>query len=156
MYRTPRSNYKPAPPPKTYKPVPPPKPQKMLYTPTKYSGASPVVEGNYMNGKSPDPSLNHDNDNGGFDSGHGSSLDRSSRNYNKYIYSTTPSNNRITPSGSSNQPYYLNVPPPKNQTPSSHQPIDLVNREQRGSAFELYRKPSEICPPPQHHQRVYR
>ncbi|CAG7818080.1 unnamed protein product [Allacma fusca] len=143
---TPRTNYKPAPPPKAYKPVPPPKPQKIAYS--NYNSTS--AENNYMNGKSPDPSLNQDHDNGGFDSGHGSSLDRSSRNYSKYVY---PSN-RVT-SSSSNQPYYLNVPPPK--TPNQqHQPIDLVNREQRGSAFELYRKPSELCLPPQHHQRVFR
>lgn len=71
---------------------------------------------------------NHADHNGGFDSGHGSSLDR---NYDR-----------------SGPQYYYNMPPPPprpgpghhNREPSG---LDLANREQRGSAFELYKKPSD-------------
>ncbi|XP_034234792.1 tight junction protein ZO-1-like isoform X3 [Thrips palmi] len=71
---------------------------------------------------------NHSDHNGGFDSGHGSSLDR---NYDR-----------------SGPQYYYNMPPPParpgpghhNREPSG---LDLANREQRGSAFELYKKPSD-------------
>ncbi|XP_066996452.2 tight junction protein ZO-3 isoform X2 [Anabrus simplex] len=81
--------------------------------------------------------------NGGFDSGHGSSLDR---NYN-------PTMSR---GGTSGGQYYYNIPPPRgapadsyhnhnhhshhNREPSG---LDLANREQRGSAFELYKKPTD-------------
>lgn len=81
---------------------------------------------------------------GGFDSGHGSSLDRS---YNpgtalhrgQYYYNI-PAPNR---SGNSSGDYH------HGGGGSSHhharEPsglLDLANREQRGSAFELYKKPS--------------
>jgi hypothetical protein len=77
---------------------------------------------------------------GGFDSGHGSSLDRS--------YNPGTALHRGQ--------YYYNVPAPNRSgdyhhggSGSSHhhtrEPsglLDLANREQRGSAFELYKKPS--------------
>jgi hypothetical protein len=77
---------------------------------------------------------------GGFDSGHGSSLDRS--------YNPATALNRGQ--------YYYNIPAPNRSgdyhhsgSGSSHhhtrEPsglLDLANREQRGSAFELYKKPS--------------
>lgn len=78
---------------------------------------------------------------GGFDSGHGSSLDRS---YNpgaalhrgQYYYNIPAPNrsgdyHRGGGSGSSHH---------HNREPSGL--LDLANREQRGSAFELYKKPS--------------
>ncbi|XP_023725959.1 tight junction protein ZO-1 isoform X6 [Cryptotermes secundus] len=78
---------------------------------------------------------------GGFDSGHGSSLDRS---YNpgaalhrgQYYYNIPAPNrsgdyHRGSGSGSSHH---------HNREPSGL--LDLANREQRGSAFELYKKPS--------------
>jgi tight junction protein 1 len=83
---------------------------------------------------------------GGFDSGHGSSLDRS---YNpgtalhrgQYYYNI-PAPNR-SGNGNGNGDYH------HGGSGSSHhharEPsglLDLANREQRGSAFELYKKPS--------------
>lgn len=77
---------------------------------------------------------------GGFDSGHGSSLDRS-----------------CNPGAALHRgQYYYNIPAPNRSgdyhrggSGSSHhhtrEPsglLDLANREQRGSAFELYKKPS--------------
>jgi len=77
---------------------------------------------------------------GGFDSGHGSSLDRS--------YNPGTALNRGQ--------YYYNIPAPNRSgdyhhggSGGSHHHaretsglLDLANREQRGSAFELYKKPS--------------
>ncbi|GFG33860.1 hypothetical protein Cfor_12812, partial [Coptotermes formosanus] len=77
---------------------------------------------------------------GGFDSGHGSSLDRS-----------------FNPGTALNRgQYYYNIPAPNRSGDYHHggsgsnhhhtrEPsglLDLANREQRGSAFELYKKPS--------------
>ncbi|XP_049776223.1 tight junction protein ZO-1 isoform X4 [Schistocerca cancellata] len=83
--------------------------------------------------------------NGGFDSGHGSSLDR---NYNPSVPRTA--------AGAGGGQYYYNVPPSRNAPPDSvrnhnhhghhnREPsgLDLANREQRGSAFELYKKPTD-------------
>jgi len=77
---------------------------------------------------------------GGFDSGHGSSLDRS--------YNPGTALNRGQ--------YYYNIPAPNrsgdyhhggsggshHHTRETSGLLDLANREQRGSAFELYKKPS--------------
>ncbi|KAK7793631.1 hypothetical protein R5R35_004861 [Gryllus longicercus] len=78
----------------------------------------------------------------GFDSGHGSSLDR---NYNNPMHV-----------GSSSQ-YYHNISPARgglrdgfhnhnHHGHHNHEPsgLDLTNREQRGSAFELYKKPTDM------------
>ncbi|KAK2721760.1 tight junction protein ZO-2-like isoform X3 [Artemia franciscana] len=148
-------DYKPSPPPKgasvgpvsSYKPVPPPKPRNYNRPPplsisngdpsaTYWSHSSPSTS---SNPKSPVPPRSYDNyynsynnypkyeeDSNGFDSGHGSSLDRQS--YGGLSVRPPSSNNK-------NQ-YYYNVPPRDNR------PIDLQHRDQRGSAFELYRKPS--------------
>lgn len=81
---------------------------------------------------------------GGFDSGHGSSLDRS---YNpgtalhrgQYYYNI-PAPNR---SGNSSSDYHHGGSGTGHhhaREPSGL--LDLANREQRGSAFELYKKPS--------------
>lgn len=79
---------------------------------------------------------------GGFDSGHGSSLDR---NYNNPMHM-----------GNSSQ-YYHNISPARgglregfhnhnHHGHHNHEPsgLDLANREQRGSAFELYKKPTDM------------
>ena len=43
--------------------------------------------------------------------------------------------------------YYYNIPPPRDR-------LDLAqHRDQRGSAFELYKKPSDPRSPP--HQQLY-
>lgn len=80
---------------------------------------------------SPSSKYSVDNsDSNGFDSGHGSSLDRST-----YDRRTGISSN------SSSQYYYNVAPSSKHQRELSG--LDLTHREQRGSAFELYKKPSE-------------
>nr|CAD7594071.1 unnamed protein product [Timema genevievae] len=156
--------YKTPPPPKTgqYKPVPPPKPKN--YRPPHSEAQGPWGRGkvdeqnydtnnvrsedngmktgqnNYQHTKSYSVAggldtgnfsthqIGGEDVNGGFDSGHGSSLDR---NYN-------PSLHR---GGREGNQYYYNVPAPRDyREPSGG--LDLTNREQRGSAFELYKKPS--------------
>lgn len=60
--------------------------------------------------------------NGGFDSGHGSSLDRTYGRAN------------------GSHQYYYNVVP----SPRHNHGLDLAHRaDQRGSAFELYKKPTD-------------
>nr|XP_042910009.1 tight junction protein ZO-1 isoform X1 [Parasteatoda tepidariorum] len=94
-------------------------------------------------------------DNGGFDSGHGSSLDR---NYDVRSYTKSMGNPPQWPAAvhmNGGGPYH-NVtyrgpprrepmyPPPYDHHSSPPPPsslIDLSNRENRGSAFELYKKP---------------
>ncbi|XP_037080628.1 tight junction protein ZO-1-like [Pollicipes pollicipes] len=136
-----RADYKPLPPPKGaagYKPVPPPKPKS-------YRGAAGDT---YRRGALPDSPLRktpdsrgsredfvgypvNGDDSGGFDSGHGSSLDR---NYDAAgrTYMNMP------PAGAGGQGYYLSGP---GAAPHETAGLDLSNREQRGSAFELYKKP---------------
>lgn len=105
----------------------------------------------------------HDNDSGGFDSGRGSSLDR---NYDFRAYTKSINNNtgmsppRSTTHMNGGGPYH-NVPyPPRREPPNpppyDHHPsppppppsslLDLSNRENRGSAFELYKKPDSRSP----------
>lgn len=74
--------------------------------------------------------------NGGFDSGHGSSLDR--------IYGRGERVNSAN--GSSSHQYYYNVIPAPRHSHHHREPsgLDLTHRaDQRGSAFELYKKPSD-------------
>lgn len=77
-------------------------------------------------------------DSNGFDSGHGSSLDRST-------YDRRTGSSAIGGSGSSQ--YYYNVAIPSNNNNIKHhrEPsgLDLAHRDQRGSAFELYKKPAD-------------
>ena len=68
----------------------------------------------------------------GFDSGHGSSLDRNYDSFGRNGYGKSRG-------GGSNGQYYLNLPPPKD--PKANGTLD--HREHRGSAFELYKKPLE-------------
>ena len=155
-------DYKPVPPPKSnaYKPVPPPKPK---------SSNDRVPESNYMNS----------NNNGGYassvhyhssninnkpmfmngnnhrysddvDSGQGSSLDRDYGLYNNY---PKPNNNNHSRNQQQDQ-YYYNLPQHQNGgTPPRRDGLDLTNnREYRGSAFELYKKPlSEAKPQNQYY-----
>ncbi|XP_054258978.1 tight junction protein ZO-1-like isoform X4 [Macrosteles quadrilineatus] len=152
---------KPLPPPKSggpppgYKPIPPPKPKNYrppgtswqqpsnnnnnnnnnIYNHTK--SFSMADNNNYAthlhNGVTNSPSkYSTDNSdlNGGLDSGHGSSLDRT--------YGRTNGNHHQ---------YYYNVVPHTTSRHSHHhrEPsgLDLAHRDQRGSAFELYKKPTD-------------
>ena len=163
-YRYP--DYKPVPPPKSaaYKPVPPPKPK---------SSNGHVNEGNYMNnngGYAPASSLHYHSSNinnkpvfmngnthrygsEDVDSGQGSSLDRDYGLYNNYP--------KAAAAAAKADQYYYNLPSHQHNgnSPPRRDGLDLTNnREYRGSAFELYKKPlSEARPPtatspPQHHQ----
>ncbi len=105
--------------------------------------------------------------NGGVDSGQGSSLDRDYSSYNRYNGPPPPTNLNAAAGGnrSSNQYYYNlpNTPRDENGQPVNNNnngppsaanngvnsqrrrppgdTLDLSNREHRGSAFELYKKP---------------
>lgn len=101
-----------------------------------------------------------DADSNGVDSGQGSSLDRDYSSYNGH----TQYNGRDRYSGqggqqrSSQGQYYYNLPTPResqndggqnNNSPRRRAPgdtLDLSNREYRGSAFELYKKPGYSFP----------
>ncbi|XP_065338981.1 tight junction protein ZO-1-like isoform X6 [Cloeon dipterum] len=111
------------------------------------------------------------NGRGDEDSGHGSSLDRNynhpPQQYPQYVVNP-PRSHHNSPSslcrcgrknksrGGGGSQYYYNVPAVSNGSrltnghhrgdPSSG--LDLANREQRGSAFELYRKPTDPRTPP--------
>ncbi|XP_059472548.1 tight junction protein ZO-1 isoform X4 [Neocloeon triangulifer] len=104
------------------------------------------------------------NGRGDEDSGHGSSLDRNynhqQQQYQQY-HATPPHSHHNSPSksrgGGGGSQYYYNVPAAVSNgsrltnghhrsDPSSG--LDLANREQRGSAFELYRKPADPRTPP--------
>ncbi|KAF4524505.1 hypothetical protein B566_EDAN011516, partial [Ephemera danica] len=96
----------------------------------------------------------------GEDSGHGSSLDRnystSSYQYHHASPSAAHHGHHASPSKSSRggnaSQYYYNVPGGQRLTNGHHREassgLDLANREQRGSAFELYRKPADPRSPP--------
>ncbi|CAG0880498.1 unnamed protein product [Darwinula stevensoni] len=122
-------DYKPIPPPKGistgYKPIPPPKPKNYRPLLTKVDDYWPQDEDIHRSKRGFSTHI-QDEDTNGFDSGHGSSLDRNcdslGRNRNGYRKPSTG--------------YYLNVVPPKEPAPLDH-------RENRGSAFELYKKPLE-------------
>lgn len=156
------SDYKPVPPPKTgpYKPVPPPKPKSSTesnYMNNGYNGSS--LHYHSSNLKSGGASMQFRFNNNGdtaatdVDSGQGSSLDRDYGLYNN--------NNKIN----GNQPqYYYNLPQQQQNGTAANAPprregLDLTNnREYRGSAFELYKKPlSEARPNPTNspHQNQY-
>ncbi|XP_065220947.1 tight junction protein ZO-2 isoform X3 [Planococcus citri] len=154
---------KPLPPPKapqSYKPVPPPKPKNYRppnqhaqqssqpyfqhstikemngYQHAKSYSMADATSNNYSthipNGITSSPSSKYSIDNSdsnGFDSGHGSSLDRSTYD-------------RRTGMSSNSSQYYYNVAP-SNKHQRELSGLDLTHREQRGSAFELYKKPSE-------------
>ncbi|XP_072152652.1 tight junction protein ZO-3 isoform X3 [Bemisia tabaci] len=151
---------KPLPPPKapqSYKPIPPPKPknyrppasqQYQTYqtatvketAPYQHAKSYSIAENNYgshlTNGVPPSPGKysSDTNDNGGFDSGHGSSLDRT------YDHR---SDNRSMDHHRSPSQYYYNVSRRHNHHHREPSGLDLTHRDQRGSAFELYKKPSD-------------
>ncbi|KFM71564.1 Tight junction protein ZO-1, partial [Stegodyphus mimosarum] len=136
-------------------------PNDMLVLPPKHSPPPPVPDDQHDGYRNPplgSPSRRHykSDDNGGFDSGRGSSLDR---NYDVRSYTKAMGNPPSWPAVHMNGggPYH-NVsyrgpprrdpiyPPPYDHHSSPPQPppsslIDLSNRENRGSAFELYKKP---------------
>ncbi len=134
------SDYKPVPPPKSapYKPVPPPKPKTSNASESNYMNSngggyassvhyhsSNLQQQQQQNGQAP-----HRYDD---DSGQGSSLDRDYGLYNK-----GQMNNH------SKGQYYYNLPHQQNggTPPRRESGLDLTNnREYRGSAFELYKKP---------------
>uniref|UniRef100_A0A1B6GRS7 Tight junction protein ZO-1 n=2 Tax=Proconiini TaxID=565685 RepID=A0A1B6GRS7_9HEMI len=138
----PQGGYKPIPPPKPknyrppgwQQPPPPPPNNNNIYNHTKsYSMAdnnnySSHLHNGVMNSPSKYSTDNSDL-NGGFDSGHGSSLDRT--------YGRT--------NGSHHQYYYNVVPAARHNHPHREPSVlDLAHRaDQRGSAFELYKKPAD-------------
>ncbi|KAG8296117.1 Tight junction protein ZO-2 [Homalodisca vitripennis] len=138
----PQGGYKPIPPPKPknyrppgwQQPPPPPPNNNNIYNHNKsYSMAdnnnySSHLHNGVMNSPSKYSTDNSDL-NGGFDSGHGSSLDRT--------YGRT--------NGSHHQYYYNVVPAARHNHPHREPSVlDLAHRaDQRGSAFELYKKPAD-------------
>ena len=92
------------------------------------------------------------------DSGQGSSLDRDYGLYNNYPKQSNGGSNGAQPNSSSKQDqYYYNLPQNQQNGGAAQPPparrsegLDLTNnREYRGSAFELYKKPlSEARQPP--------
>ena len=92
------------------------------------------------------------------DSGQGSSLDRDYGLYNNYPKQSNGGSNGAQPNSSSKQDqYYYNLPQNQQNSGAAQPPparrsegLDLTNnREYRGSAFELYKKPlSEARQPP--------
>ncbi|XP_037082457.1 tight junction protein ZO-1-like [Pollicipes pollicipes] len=146
-----RNDYKLMPPPKsgpTYKPIPPPKPKggRGAPPPTGEAHRRPAGAPDSPLRKTPDSRgsredfagyLTNGDDGGGFDSGHGSSLDR-----NCDLAGRTYMNMNVKPAGAPG--YYLNAPPPGSaREPPQPGGLDLSTRDQRGSAFELYRKPAD-------------
>lgn len=147
------SDYKPVPPPKSnaYKPVPPPKPK---------SSTNSNTEANYINNNAPpstsaygSSSVHYHSSNvnksmfrysnaDDIDSGQGSSLDRDYGLYNNYPKTST--------ANASKDQYYYNLPQQQNGgTPPRRADVGLDltnNREYRGSAFELYKKPLSEAP----------
>jgi len=116
-----------------------------------------------------------DMESNGVDSGQGSSLDRDYSSYNGHVSYGTSSgpnsyNQTTTTSRNSqqtNQQFYYNIPantvredeitngPASNTSVSPRRrppgdTLDLSNREYRGSAFELYKKPGYSFPPNQY------
>ena len=132
-----------------YKPVPPPKPKAYRRG---GPGDSPLRAGNPRGGSGGGRddfaaySANGADDSAGFDSGHGSSLDRNYEPAGGRGYVGVPS-----PAGGGGQGYsYLGTSPAAGGgiDPAG---LDLATRDQRGSAFELYKKPLEArysAPPP--------
>jgi len=138
--------------------------------------SSKVVDNNQYTQPSPPRVPPYDNavevdSNGGVDSGQGSSLDRDYSSYNRYNGPPPPVN--IANNGVRNPPsneYYYNLPngapSGQNGTRNNTGPpavanngggsrrrapgdtLDLSNREHRGSAFELYKKPGGFKPYP--------
>ncbi|XP_043213913.1 tight junction protein ZO-1-like isoform X2 [Amphibalanus amphitrite] len=114
-----------------YKPVPPPKPK--LYRRGGGPGDSPLRQSADPRGSRDEfaaYAANGGDDSAGFDSGHGSSLDRN-----------------CEPAGggrgymSGGPGYYLGTSPAAGVPDPAG--LDLATRDQRGSAFELYKKPLE-------------
>ncbi|XP_046452173.1 tight junction protein ZO-1-like isoform X4 [Daphnia pulex] len=107
-----------------------------------------------------------DDTNGGFDSGHGSSLDRHSYGANSLYGKAPPPPPPVNGSNRNNEAgqYYYNIPPPRENNQKHQQQhqsrdggrLDLAqHRDQRGSAFELYKKPADPRSPAHGHQPLY-
>lgn len=132
---------RPPPPSSEFRMQPPPPPS--FYTAKSYSIVDPSQSVNLT-----EQNINHknryDDDNGGFDSGQGSSLDR---NYETRNFTNPTSPSKIGGGGGGGG-YYYNVPPPRDLSYHGREPsgLDLSNRENRGSAFELYKKPESRSP----------
>eukprot|EP00096_Caligus_rogercresseyi_P000024 TRINITY_DN1008_c0_g1_i3.p1 TRINITY_DN1008_c0_g1~~TRINITY_DN1008_c0_g1_i3.p1 ORF type:complete len:450 (+),score=156.29 TRINITY_DN1008_c0_g1_i3:116-1465(+) len=161
----------------SYKPIPPPKPKSYPRTqsqPPSIEGNYMNSGGPYYNAPYDEGSHvvnNNNNNSGGFDSGHGSSLDRGGGGdsyYNNNVNNNINTNlalmsglNRQGGNPQQQQYYYPpNIPNGggsnssgssgnNNSSPKRNggDGLDLSNREYRGSAFELYKKPLSTCPP---------
>ncbi|XP_047738388.1 tight junction protein ZO-2 [Hyalella azteca] len=124
---------KPAPPPKSSmaKPVPPPKPrhQPRGDVPQPWGAREGQTMLGASNGRLSD-------DYSAIDSGHGSSLERKADTFTKSPYQKQTQGS---------QGFYLNVPMPgsRGEGPKSTPGMELPNHDHRGSAFELYKKPTD-------------
>ena len=93
-----------------------------------------------------------------FQAGHGSSLDRHSYGANSLYGKAPPPPPPVNGSSRNNQAgqYYYNIPPPREQQQQQSRDggrLDLAqHRDQRGSAFELYKKPADPRSPGHGHQ----
>jgi hypothetical protein len=103
-----------------------------------------------------------DDSNGGVDSGQGSSLDRDYASYNGHHHRYSnggppPQANNGRQQAANGGQFYYNLPTtgrgddgggisPRRRAPGDT--LDLSNREYRGSAFELYKKPGGFQPFP--------
>ncbi|KAG1660238.1 Tight junction protein ZO-1 [Nymphon striatum] len=121
--------------------------QSLYYTPTKSHPPPPVsyMESKYAHHNNFNKYEHHEMNNG-FDSGHGtgSSVDR----HNFMAQMTTP-----TRSNANHSSHHYNN---SHSSPESSGLLDLSNRENRGSAFELYRKPdsSRLAMSPSHNYQA--
>ncbi len=157
-----------------YKPVPPPKPKTYPHHSRnqnhggqhhqQHLQSTSFVESNYMNANGNGTGNNGNgqvNGGGDDDSGQGSSLDRDYGLYNNTTSLT--SEPRYANPPEARQQYYSyqnggrdsssSASPPRRTSASDHQKsLDLTNnREYRGSAFEVYKKPPQQL----HHQQQY-
>lgn len=121
--------------------------QSPYYTPTKTHPPLPIssMESKYAHHNNYNKYEQHEMNNG-FDSGHGtgSSVDR----HNFMAQMTTPPRSHANHSS-----YHYNN---SHSSPESSGLLDLSNRENRGSAFELYRKPdsSRLAMSPSHNYQA--
>jgi len=130
--------------PSAYQPDPSayqPDPSSYHYSSSRVVGADPYQPPRV-------PPFPDEIDSNGVDSGQGSSLDRDYSSYNRYAGPPAPRGQ-----GGGGGQYYYNLPTPREDggqvSPRRRAPtdtLDLSNREYRGSAFELYKKPGGFQP----------
>ncbi len=141
----------------------------------RYKGSTPTQHGYHQPPGSSSRHGQHPNESesNGLDSGQGSSLDReysvSNSNSGQYRYANPPPMTNGNSNSNADQ-YYCNLPLQQQPQPAvignggavppsprkNGDGLDLTgNRECRGSAFELYKKPSQLHAPPFQPGRVH-